>query len=59
MMDGEEVYRARIDACLLAADMEPLAQMKARHVATARSWQALLDGELERKRTALVEKAPE
>jgi hypothetical protein len=59
MMDGEDVYRARVAACLLAADMEPLAQMKARHLAAARSWQVLLDGELERKRTALVEKAPE
>lgn len=59
MMDGEEVYRVRVAACLRAADLEPLAQMKARHLAAARSWQTLLDAELERKRTALTERAPE
>lgn len=59
MMDGEDVYRARVAACLRAAEAEPLPQMKTRHLAAARSWQTLLDGELERKRNALAERAPE
>jgi hypothetical protein len=59
MMDGEDVYRARIAACLKAADTEPLSQMRGRHLAAAQSWQALLDAEIERKRSALAERAPE
>ena len=49
MMDGEEVYRARLAACLEAAEAATLPQVKERHLAAARSWQLLLDDALELK----------
>ncbi|GGE10873.1 hypothetical protein GCM10011390_32380 [Aureimonas endophytica] len=48
MMDGEDVYRSRIAACLAAAEAAALPQVKARHLAAARSWQLLLDDLLAR-----------
>ena len=53
MMDGEDIYRARLAACLAAADAASLPQVKDRHLTAARSWQALLDDVLELKRAAL------
>jgi len=52
MMDGEEVYRARLAECLSAADASDLPQVRDRHLAAARSWRRLLDTVLERKAEA-------
>jgi hypothetical protein len=49
MMDGEDVYRARVAACLAAAEGATLPQVRARHLLAARSWQTLLDGVLDLK----------
>lgn len=49
MMDGEEVYRARLAECHAAAEATNLPQVRARHLTAARSWQTLLDTTLERK----------
>ena len=49
MMDGEDVYRARLAACLAAAEMTTLPQVRERHLAAARRWQTLLDNALELK----------
>ncbi|KQQ85621.1 hypothetical protein [Aureimonas sp. Leaf324] len=50
MMDGEDVYRARLGACLAAAESATLPQVKERHLAAARSWQILLDDAVELRR---------
>jgi hypothetical protein len=52
MMDGEEVYRIRLAACLAAAEASSLPQVRDRHMAAARSWQTLLDTVVERERNA-------
>ncbi|MBB4000146.1 helix-turn-helix domain-containing protein [Aureimonas pseudogalii] len=49
MMDGEEVYRARLAECLAAAEATTLPQVKERHLTAAASWQTLLDTVMERK----------
>ncbi|KQT50274.1 hypothetical protein ASG43_21600 [Aureimonas sp. Leaf454] len=49
MMDGEEVYRARLAACLAAAEAASLPQVREKHLTAAKSWQALLDATMERK----------
>ncbi|RYD20957.1 MAG: hypothetical protein EOP69_01570, partial [Spirochaetia bacterium] len=49
MMDGEDVYRARLAECLAAAEASPLPQVRERHLTAARSWQILLDAVMERK----------
>lgn len=49
MMDGEDVYRARLAACLAAAQAATLPQVRERHLAAARSWQVLLDHAMELK----------
>ncbi|KQT50709.1 hypothetical protein ASG43_05350 [Aureimonas sp. Leaf454] len=59
MMDGEEVYRARLAACLAAAEASSLPQVRARHRDAARSWQALLDAVLLLKSGVPVISAPE
>lgn len=46
-MDGEDVYRARLAACLAAAEIATLPQVRKRHLAAARQWQTLLDNALE------------
>ncbi len=51
MMDGEEVYRARLAECLAAAEAATLPQVRERHLAAARQWQTLLDNVLELRRT--------
>lgn len=48
MMDGEEVYRARLAECLAAADATTLPQVKERHLTAAASWRSLLDTVMER-----------
>nr|BAT30059.1 cytochrome c class I [Aureimonas sp. AU22] len=48
-MDGEDVYRARLAACLAAAEIATLPQVRKRHLAAARQWQTLLDNALELK----------
>lgn len=50
MMDGKDVYRARLAACLADAEAATLPQVRERHLAAARSWQMLLDHALELKR---------
>lgn len=50
MMDGEEVYRARLEACLAAATASSLPQVREKHMTAAASWLALLEFERERKR---------
>lgn len=50
MMDGEEVYRVRLAACLAAADAATLPQVRGKHLRAAQSWQVLLDDVLDRKR---------
>ncbi len=50
MMDGEEVYRARLAACLADAEAATLPRLKEQHLAAARSWQRLLDQTMERQR---------
>ncbi len=52
MMDGEDVYRARLADCLAAAEAATLPQVRERHLAAARQWQTLLDNVLELRRTA-------
>lgn len=52
MMDGQDVYRARLKACLAEAEAATLPQVKERHLAAARQWQTLLDNVLELRRTA-------
>ena len=49
MMDGEEVYRARLADCIAAAEASSLPQVRDKHLSAARSWQALLDTVMERK----------
>jgi hypothetical protein len=46
MMDGEDVYRARLAECLAAAEAATLPQVRERHLAAARQWQTLLDNVL-------------
>lgn len=50
MMDGEDVYRTRLKACLAAADASSLPQVRDRHLAAAASWRVLLEEILERER---------
>lgn len=52
MMDGEKVYRERLAECLAAAEASDLPQVRDRHLASARSWQRLLDTIGERKAEA-------
>jgi hypothetical protein len=52
MMDGEDVYRARLAECLAAAEAANLPQVRERHLAAARQWQTLLDNVLELRRAA-------
>lgn len=52
MMDGEDVYRARLAECLAAAEAATLPQVRDRHLAAARQWQTLLDNVLELRRSA-------
>lgn len=49
MMDGEEVYRARLADALAAAESETLEHAKRKHLTAAAAWQTLLDLEIERK----------
>ena len=59
MMDGKEVYRARLTACLADAEAATLPQVRERHLAAARSWQMLLDHALEMKRPTALPTDPE
>ena len=53
MMDGKDVYRARLEACLAEADAATLPRVKERHLAAARSWQQLLDHVVELERPSV------
>jgi len=57
MVDGEDVYHARLAACLAAAEAASLPQVRARHLAVARSWQTLLDDVLALKANSRTETA--
>lgn len=50
MMDGEDVYQTRVADALAAAEAATLPHVRDRHLAAAKSWQTLLDLEIERKR---------
>jgi len=49
MMDGEEVYRARMADALAAAERETLVHARQRHLTAAAAWRVLLELEIERK----------
>jgi hypothetical protein len=57
MMDGEDVYRARLADCLAAAEASSLPQVRDKHLSAARSWQALLDTLVERNASAAALRA--
>ncbi|WP_416356352.1 hypothetical protein ACLNGM_20315 [Aureimonas phyllosphaerae] len=59
MMDGRDVYLARLQACLAEAAAATLPQVKERHLAAARSWQVLLDHALELKQPNRLAGGPE
>lgn len=59
MMDGKDVYRARLAACLADAEAATLPQVRERHLAAARRWQELLNHAVELKQPTSLPTDPE